>query len=58
MKEAYRKSLQMIKVLRIKNAKEYNKLVDSYLILNLESLKYITGTRTFKKLKILAEEVV
>lgn len=57
MEEAYIKSLQMIKQLKIKSEKEYNKLVPNYLILNVESLKYISGTRKFKKIIKLAEEV-
>lgn len=32
MKEAYLKSLQIIKELNIKNEKEYNKLLHNYLI--------------------------
>lgn len=50
MKEFYEKSLQMIKVLEIKNEKEYNKLMKYYLILSAESLKRIAGTRQFKKI--------
>lgn len=57
MKEAYIKSLQMIKELNIKNEKEYNRLVQNYLILNTESLKYISQTRRFKKIIKLAKEV-
>ena len=57
MKEAYLKSLQMIKTLNIKNEKEYNKILKDYLILNVESLKYISQTRKFKKIIKLAEEV-
>lgn len=57
MKETYLKSLQMIKRLNIKNEKEYNKLLHNYLILNLESLKYISQTRSFKKILQLAKEV-
>ena len=57
MKETYIKSLQMIKVLNIKNEKDYNKLVKDYLILNSESLKYISRTRKFKKIVKLAKEV-
>ena len=57
MKEAYLKSLQMIKTLNIKNEKEYNKILKDYLILNAESLKYISQTRKFKKIIKLAEEV-
>jgi hypothetical protein len=50
MKEAYLKSLHMIKELDIKNEKEYNKLLHQYLILSSESLKYISQTRRFKKI--------
>ena len=50
MKEAYLKSLQMIKILDIKSEKEYNKLLHQYLILSSESLKYISQTRRFKKI--------
>ncbi len=58
MKEAYIKSLQMIKLLNIKDEREYVKLVKNYLILNVESLKYISRTKKFKKIIELAEEVV
>lgn len=57
MKEAYEKSLQMIKMLEIKNEKDYNKLLKDYLILSTESLKYISQTRRFKKIIKLAKEV-
>ena len=57
MEKAYIKSLQMIKQLNIKSEKEYNKLVQNYLILNVESLKYISGTRKFRKIIKLAKEV-
>mgnify|MGYP001853909014 FL=1 len=57
MKETYLKSLQMIKRLNIKNEKQYNQLLNNYLILNLESLKYISRTRSFKKIVQLAKEV-
>ena len=57
MQKYYIKSLQMIKELNIKNEKEYTKLVRSYLILSSESLKYISGTRNFRKIIRLANEV-
>jgi hypothetical protein len=57
MKEAYIKSLQMIKILNIKNENEYNKLISNYLILSSESLKYISQTRKFKKIIKLAQKV-
>ena len=55
MKSAYEKSLQMIKELNIKNKKEYKNLVRNYLILNLESLKYMSQTKSFRKIRKLAE---
>ena len=57
MKETYLKSLQMIKRLNIKSEKQYNKLLHNYLILNAESLKYISQTRSFRKIIQLAKEV-
>ena len=57
MKEMYIKSLQMIKILNIKNEKEYNKLLRSYLLLSAESLKYMSRTRHFRKIIKLAKEV-
>lgn len=55
MKEEYEKSLQMIKELNVKNKKEYRKLVRNYLILNFESLKYISQTKSFRKIKKMAK---
>lgn len=57
MKEAYLKSLQMIKKLDIKNEREYNKLLHNYLLLNSESLKYISQTRNFRKIIKMSKEV-
>lgn len=57
MKEMYIKSLRMIKELNIKNKKEYIKLVRDYRILNLESLKYISQTKSFRKIKKIAKNV-
>lgn len=57
MKEMYIKSLQMIKELNVKNKKEYRKLVRNYLILNLESLKYISQTKSFRKIRKLAKNI-
>ena len=57
MKEMYVKSLQMIKELNIKNKKDYIKLVRNYRILNLESLKYISQTKSFRKIRKLAKNV-
>ncbi len=57
MKELYLKSLAIIKQLDIKTEKEYNKLLHEYLILNIESLKYISQTKSFKKILEIAKEV-
>lgn len=57
MDKAYKESLQMIKILNIKNEKEYNRLLKYYLILSAESLKGRLRTRRFKKIIKLAKEV-
>ena len=57
MKENYYKSLQMIKLLKIKTKREYERLLDNYIILNVESLKYITQKSNFKEIIKLAKEV-
>ena len=54
MEEAFKKSLQMIKVLKIKNEEEYNSLLKDYLILSSESMKYIAQERDFYKIIELA----
>lgn len=56
MNEAYNKSLQMIKIQKIKNKREYNRLLEYYLILSIESLKVISKTRNFKKIIKIANE--
>jgi len=57
MKELYIKSLRMIKELNIKNKKEYIKLVRDYRILNLESLRFISQTKSFRKIRKLANNI-
>ena len=57
MDKAYKESLQMEKILNIKNEKEYNRLLKYYLILSSESLKGRLRTRRFKKIIKLAKEV-
>lgn len=57
MKEAYLKSLQMIKVLNIKNRNEYNRYKNYYLVLNIDSLKYISDKRNFNDIIRIAKEV-
>ena len=57
MKEAYLKSLQMIKILNIKNRNEYNRYKKYYLVLNIDSLKYISDKRNFNDIIRIAKEV-
>ena len=57
MKEMYIQSLRMIKELNVKNKKEYRKLVRNYLILNFESLKYMSQTKSFRKIRKLANNI-
>ena len=57
MNSIYNQSLQMIKILKIKNKKEYNRYKNYYLVLNIESLKYMTGQKDFRKIIRLANGV-
>ena len=57
MKQAYLRSLQMIKILNIKNRNEYNRYKKYYLVLNIDSLKYISDKRNFKDIIRIAKEV-
>lgn len=57
MEENYKKSLRMIKLLKIKTKREYERLLDNYLLLSVESLKYISQNRNFKDIIKLAKEV-
>ena len=43
--------------LNVKNKKEYRKLVRNYLILNFESLKYMSQTKSFRKIKKIANNI-
>ena len=56
MKEAYNKSLQMIRILKVKNEKEYNKLLKYYLILSSVSLKVMSKTGRFNEIIKIANE--
>lgn len=57
MEQSYKKSLQMIKLLKIKNKRQYNIAKNYFQILNIESLKYITGLKDFRDIIKLANEV-
>ena len=50
LQEEYIKSLQMIKDLNIKSELEYTKLLRQFILLNLKSLKYMAGTKSFKNI--------
>ena len=50
MREAFEKSLHMIKVLNVKSKEEYNSLLKDYEILSAESMKYIAQTRDFEEI--------
>ena len=54
MKEKYLVSLQMIKILKIRKTKEYNRLHKYYKLLSINSLKYISQEKDFKKVVELA----
>ena len=56
MKQAYLRSLQMIKILNIKNRNEYNRYKKYYLVLNIDSLKYISDKRNFNDIIRIAKE--
>lgn len=57
MKQAYLRSLQMIKILNIKNRNEYNRYKKYYLVLSIDSLKYIADKRNFNDIIRIAKEV-
>lgn len=57
MKQAYLRSLQMIKILNIKNRNEYNRYKKYHLVLNIDSLKYISDKRNFNDIIRIAKEV-
>ena len=44
------------KILKIKNKKEYNKLLEYYLILSIDSLKVMSKTKNFKEIIKIANE--
>ena len=56
MKEAYEKSLQMIKILNIKTEREYIRILRDYLLLSLPSLKYISAKKNFDDIIELAKK--
>lgn len=57
MKNEFIKSLQMIKVLKIKNQEQYKDLSKDFLVLSLDSLKYISQKKDFKEIIRMANEI-
>ena len=57
MKNEFIKSLQMIKVLKIKNQDQYKNLSRDFLVLSLDSLKYMSQQKDFKKIVKMASEI-
>ena len=57
MKEQFIKSLQMIKILKIKTQSEYIKLANNFFILSLESLKYMSQKDNFQEIIKMANEL-
>ena len=57
MKNEFYKSLQMIKVLKIKNQDEYKNVSKDFLVLSLDSLKYISQKKDFKEIVKMANEI-
>ena len=57
MKNEFIKSLQMIKILKIKNQEEYKNLLKDFLVLSLDSLKYISQKKDFKEIVKMANEI-
>jgi len=57
MKENFEKALRMIRNCEIKTEEEYNKLHKDFLILSLESLRYISGMNDFEDIKKYAKSM-
>lgn len=56
MKELFEKSLRMIKYGNIKSVKQYNRMTECYQIMNLYTLKYISGKNNFREIIKMAQE--
>ena len=57
LKNEFIKSLQMIKILKIENQEQYENLQKDFLVLSLDSLKYISQKRSFKDIVKIANEI-
>ena len=57
METYFKKSLKMIKILGINKQYEYQNLISNFLVLSIESLKYMANKKTFKEIVDMAKEV-
>lgn len=57
METYFKKSLKMIKILGINKQYEYQNLISNFLVLSIESLKYMSNKKTFKEIVDMAKEV-
>ena len=57
MRTEFIKSLQMIKILKIKNQNQYRSISKDFLVLSLDSLKYISQKKDFKEIVKMANEI-
>lgn len=57
MQNEFIRSLQMIKILGIQNQIQYKSLSRDFLVLSLDSLKYISQKNDFKEIVKMADEI-
>ena len=57
MKNQFINSLKMIKILEITNQEQYESLLNDFLILSLDSLKYISQKNSFKEIIEIANKI-
>ena len=57
MKNEFIKSLQMIKILKIKTQDQYKNISKDFLVLSLDSLKYISQKKDFKEIVKMANDI-
>ena len=57
MKNEFLKSLQMIKILNIRNQEQYKNISKDFLVLSLDSLKYISQKKDFKEIIKMANKI-
>ena len=57
MENEFIKSLQMIRILGIKNQSDYEYLAKDFLILSSESLKYMSQKKSFEEIIKMANDI-